>query len=116
VFAVPGSVFSETSIGTHELLRDGAILCRGAEDVLAELFPSIGVPGVAASRASTAPVSLSGDAARIHSALAREEALSADELAQALDLPAAAVLAALFELEGAGLVVAEGGRYAATRR
>ena len=41
VFAVPGSVFSQTSAGTHELLRDGAILCRGAEDVLAELFPAI---------------------------------------------------------------------------
>jgi DNA processing protein len=116
VFAVPGSVFSETSAGTHELLRDGAILCRGAEDVLAELFPSIGVPGVAAPRASTATVNLSGDAARLYSALAREEALSADELAQALDLPAATVLAGLFELEGAGLVVADGGRYATVRR
>src|SRR5262249_57149281 len=47
VFAVPGSVFSQTSIGTHELLRDGAILCRGAEDVLSELFPSIGTAGTA---------------------------------------------------------------------
>jgi DNA processing protein len=116
VFAVPGSVFSETSIGTHELLRDGAILCRGAEDVLAELFPSIGVPGVATSRASTAPATLSSDAARLYSALAREEALSADELARALDLPAATVLAALFELEGAGLVVEDAGRFAAVRR
>src|SRR5262249_1782508 len=44
VFAVPGSVFSATSVGTHELLRDGAILCRGAEDVLAELFPAVGTP------------------------------------------------------------------------
>ena len=116
VFAVPGSVFSETSIGTHELLRDGAILCRGAEDVLAELFPSIGVPGSAASRPSGAPPDLSPDAARLYAELAREESLSADELAQALDLPAAAVLAALFELEGAGLILQEAGRYATIRR
>jgi DNA processing protein len=116
VFAVPGSVFSETSIGTHELLRDGAILCRGAEDVLAELFPAIGVAGSAAGpRAASVAAELSGEASRLHAALARDEPLSADELAHALDLPAATVLAALFELEGAGLVVAEGGRYA-TRR
>jgi len=30
VFAVPGSIFAETSAGTHALLKDGAILCRGA--------------------------------------------------------------------------------------
>jgi DNA processing protein len=116
VFAVPGSVFSETSAGTHELLRDGAILCRGAEDVLAELFPSIGAPGVSAPRASVSHADLSADATRLYDALAREESLSADELAQSLDLPAASVLAALFEVEGAGLVVSEGGRYARVRR
>jgi DNA processing protein len=114
VFAVPGSVFSETSVGTHELLRDGAILCRGAEDVLAELFPAIGV--APAPLAPGVPTALSPEAARLSAALEREDALSAEELAQALDLPAATVLAALFELEGAGRVVAEGGRYSAVRR
>jgi DNA processing protein len=116
VFAVPGSVFSETSVGTHELLRDGAILCRGAEDVLAELFPSIGLPGVTVSHASAAAAKLSPDASRLYAALEREDGLSAEELAQALDLPAATVLATLFELEGVGLVVEDGGRYATARR
>lgn len=117
VFAVPGSIFSETSAGTHELLRDGAILCRGAEDVLSELFPSVGPPQrVAAARAALA-VELSPEARRLLDALAREESLSADELAEALELPAATVLAGLFELEGAGLAVPdEGGRYGVPRR
>jgi DNA-binding transcriptional ArsR family regulator len=115
VFAVPGSVFSETSVGAHELLRDGAILCRGAGDVLAELFPSIGSPA-AAPRVPGAAANLSPEAARVSATLEREEALSAEELAQELDLPAAAVLAALFELEGAGLVTTEGGRYSMLRR
>ncbi|HSE64677.1 MAG TPA: DNA-processing protein DprA [Thermoanaerobaculia bacterium] len=115
VFAVPGSVFSETSAGTHELLRDGAILCRGTEDVLAELFPSIGLPAPLL-RGPGPPVNLSGDAARLYSMLERGDPLAAEELAQSLDLPAATVLAGLFELEGAGLVVEEGGRYAAIRR
>jgi len=117
VFAVPGSIFSETSAGAHALLRDGAILCRGAEDVLAELFPSVGSPQRIAAGASSAPVDLSPEARRLREALATEESLSAEELAQALDLPAATVLAALFELEGAGLAApVEGGRYGVLRR
>ena len=115
VFAVPGSVFSETSAGTHELLRDGAILCRGFEDVLAELFPSVGMPAVRAVEPKLA-FEMSGEAARLYEALRREDSLSADELAQALELPAATVLAALFELEAAGLAICDAGRYGATRR
>ena len=110
----PGSIFSDTSAGTHELLRDGAILCRGTEDVLAELFPSVGPPQpVATARA----VDLSAEARRLLDALVREESLSADDLAQSLELPAATVLAGLFELEGAGLAMpVEGGRYGVPRR
>jgi DNA processing protein len=116
VFAVPGSVFSETSMGAHELLRDGAILCRGAEDVLAELFPSVGTPAGHASGGTKIPADLSPEATRLYEALRREESLSAEELAQSLDLPAATVLAGLFELEGAGLAVCDVGRYEAVRR
>jgi len=116
VFAVPGSIFSETSSGAHELLRDGAIVCRGAEDVLAELFPSVGPPQRAAA-SNGAPVELTPEARRVFEALTREESLSAEELAQALDLPAASVLASLFELEGSGLAATvEGGRYGIPRR
>jgi DNA processing protein len=126
VFAVPGSVFSPTSIGTHALLRDGAILCTGAADVLTELFPSIGkleasavaAPDVATLRGADVGVlrDLSVDARRLLEAIARDEPVSADELSRSLDLPAAAVLAGLFELEGAGLAAAvEGGRYGIRR-
>ena len=115
VFAVPGSVFSETSIGTHELLRDGAILCRGAEDVLSELFPAVGGPARSVE-APRIPAQLSAEAARLYEVLRREESSTADDLAESLDYPAATVLAALFELEAAGLVVSDAGRYGATRR
>lgn len=115
VFAVPGSVFSPTSVGSHELLRDGAILCRAAEDVLAELFPSIGAP-LSAAAVPGAAAEISAEARRILDALARDDELSAEELARALDLPAATVLAALFELEGAGIAVAAGGGRYGVRR
>ncbi len=116
VFAVPGSIFSPTSDGAHALLKDGAILCRGAEDVLAELFPAIGTPRLAGAAAAV-PAELSADARRMLEVLVREESLSPEEMALALDLPAATVLAGLFELEAAGMAVAvEGGRYGAGRR
>ena len=115
MFAVPGSVFSPTSIGAHELLRDGAILCRGVDDVLVELFPSIGGPPAAAA-APGPTVEISPEARRILDALTRDDGLSAEELARSLDLPAATILAALFELEGAGIAVAAGGgRYGVKR-
>ena len=34
LFAVPGSIDSEKSVGCHELIRDGATLVRSAEDIL----------------------------------------------------------------------------------
>jgi DNA processing protein len=37
VLAVPGPVDSPASGGTNALIRDGAVLCRGAQDVLEEL-------------------------------------------------------------------------------
>ena len=117
VFAVPGSIFSQTSAGAHELLRDGAILCRGAEDVLAELFPSVGTPRPAAAVSPFLASDLSAESRRIFEALGREESLTAEELSRSLDLPAATVLAGLFELEGAGVAVpVEGGRYGVVRR
>jgi DNA processing protein len=116
VFAVPGSVFSQTSIGTHELLRDGAILCRGAEDVLSELFPAIGAGTTPAGALAPSSAALSEEARRVWERLRKEEDATAEDLARATDLPASTVLAALFELEEAGLALfGEGGRYGARR-
>jgi DNA processing protein len=112
VFAVPGSVRSELSDGCHELLRDGAILCRGAEDVLSEIFPSLG--GTAVAR--NVPESLSGDAAQVWKSMAGEEAWSADDLAEINSLPVANLLAVLFDLEARGLLrTLPGGLYVAVR-
>lgn len=117
VFAVPGSIFSDTSVGAHELLRDGAILCRGVEDVLSELFPAIGGRPAANPVASVEALSsLSREARRLLEILRKEEEASAEDLAVASELPAATVLAALFELEQAGLAVsADAGRYGLAR-
>jgi DNA processing protein len=111
VFAVPGSVFSETSAGAHELLRDGAILCRGVEDIFAELFPTLGAPSAPLAAPRRPPADLSAEASALFEVLRVESGASAEELVRRTELPAAVVLAALMELEGAGVVVESDGRY-----
>ncbi len=112
VFAVPGSINSATSEGCHALLRDGAILCRGAGDVLSEIFPSIGV----AAASTDEREELSGSAARVFEELRREEACSADDLAEATRLPVAELLPILFDLEIRGYLRAlPGSLYTALR-
>ena len=41
VFAIPGSIFSETSKGVHSLIQSGAKLVQSVEDILRELLPQI---------------------------------------------------------------------------
>jgi DNA processing protein len=57
VFAVPGPIDSLASAGTNALIRQGAILCRGVEDVLEELegLPPPTLPGVGAPAAAPVP-------------------------------------------------------------
>jgi DNA processing protein len=56
VFAIPGPVDSDASGGCHALIRKGAILCRGIDDVLEELH---GVSAMAtAARAAESAAAL----------------------------------------------------------
>jgi DNA processing protein len=52
VLAVPGPVDSDASAGTHALIRKGAVLCRGVDDVLEELHAT--APLVAATDGAAA--------------------------------------------------------------
>jgi DNA processing protein len=116
VFAVPGSVFSETSAGAHELLRDGAILCRGVEDVLAELFPTLEAPAPRLTAPPRTPEEISDHARRVFEVLRADGDASPEELVRRTEMAAAVVLAALFELEAAGVAAESEGRYALVPR
>ncbi len=115
VLAVPGSIYSPESQGTNELLRRGGarILC-GVGDVLEALgidAAETATPGTAAPEAAP-PVG--GDAAAVLEHLSQLPQ-SVDALCAAAGLPASRVLAALMELEFAGLAAAAPGRrYTAT--
>ncbi|MCC7075522.1 MAG: DNA-protecting protein DprA [Acidimicrobiia bacterium] len=107
VMAVPGPPWSEHSEGTNALLADGALVCRGVEDVLVAL----GLEHLAAR-----PRAGRGDGSSPHPDLTEVEVAvleavpytpeSVDGVARFTSQPLVAVLAALGRLEQLGLVEA----------
>lgn len=106
VFAVPGRIDSPRSKGCHELIKKGAKLCEGAEDILSEfeyLFPSSNkLPG--ASETGVLPaIELSENEQKVYDALGDEE-LNTDDVIRRSGLPSSAVSVALLSLEMKRLV------------
>jgi DNA processing protein len=101
VMAIPGPAGSNTSEGTNNLIRQGAILCRGVDDVLEELM---GVSAFmqhkppAPPPASPPPPALDPTQQRIWEYL-RDGARSLDQLVQQLGLPVPQMSATLMMLE-----------------
>lgn len=101
VMAVPGPIGSPTSVGTNQLLRDGAHVVLDADDVLRLL----GLERPAPAEAPQPTVSPS--ALQVWKILNREPK-HVDEVAMRLKLPASEVAFALLELELSGRVSQSG--------
>ncbi len=98
VFAVPGSIFSVNSPGTHRLIQEGAKLVTSAEDIIAELNLERRAPG-----AAELPADLTDEAERAILALLAE-ARSVDELKNETKLETPVILTCLSSLELKGFV------------
>jgi DNA processing protein len=119
VCAVPGRVTSPRAAGSNRLLRDGASVIRGAEDVLDELF-GVGGGGaseqaaqeaarrqaLAAGAAASPPTDLAGPLRRVLDAVEAGHRLEA--IGRQAGLPPGDVRAALGRLELLGLVTRDG--------
>lgn len=103
VFAVPGSPLDPRSKGPNELLRQGAILCEGLEDVERAFITlrTLREPP-ADSPFDGAPDVLDDALIEQVAALLSPTPTPRDELARALNLPIGLVAAALLELNLAG--------------
>ncbi len=113
VFSVPGPIGAPTSAGTNQLLKEGARLVTSARDVLEELHgvgkadapPPLPAAARAAAPAPPPRVVLAPEEACVLGALGTATR-HVDELAAAVALPTARVLAAMLALELHGLVEA----------
>lgn len=103
VFAVPGSPLDPRSKGPNELLRQGAILCEGLEDV-ERAFSTLHTLREPASENPFGEAPGEVDEALLErvAALLAPTPTPRDELARALGLPIGPVAAALLELSLAG--------------
>jgi DNA processing protein len=102
IFAVPGPVTSPLAETPLEMIRDGATLIRGAEDLLADL-------GLDRIPPPPPPPDLGDDERRVWDALAGR--LLADAVARRAGMSVPAAVTTLIQLEVRGLVASSGGRY-----
>lgn len=104
VFAVPGSILSDCYAGTNALIRDGARIVLGVEDVLEELNLTM-----VAEKAEARQVLPSNETeAQLLSHLSTEP-VHVDELQRQLGLPIAQVTSTLALMELKGMVRQVGG-------
>jgi DNA processing protein len=101
VFAVPGRIDSPRSKGCHELIKKGAKLCEGAEDILSEfeyLFPASNRPAAPNETGVLPALELSESEKKVYDTLSHEES-TIDEVIRRSGLPSSVVSVALLGLE-----------------
>ena len=119
VHAVPGPAGAPEAAGTNALLREGALVCRGWEDVLEDLAPQVveaarafAPAGAAVSGAPDGPArprgdlcaSLSPEARRVLDLIPAVRGIGIERLGEGSRLAPGPLLAILLDLELRGLV------------
>ena len=110
VFGVPGNVTEGASFAPNQLIKQGAKLVSGWEDVVeelpteirAELFPVDTTS--AAERASLCEETLSAPEKKLYELIRIEEAIHVDELVERTGLSSSETLASLCEMEMRGII------------
>ncbi len=107
VFAVPGSIKEEACRGSNRLIKEGAKLIEGAQDILDEILPQIDARQRAMMRLGALPLeaqaTLRQDDLLVYEALSYE-AQSVDAVIEQTGLSAAQVSATLLSLELSGRI------------
>jgi DNA processing protein len=110
VYGVPGNATQPASFGPNHLVKQGAKLVTGWEDVVEELPTDVRVQlfpveeATAAERASLFEESLTQTERTLFALLGTDEARHVDEIVESSGLNSSEVLATLFDLEMKGIV------------
>jgi DNA processing protein len=100
VYAVPGSIFSKTSVGTHRLIQQGAKLVQGLKDILQEY--EFTLPHREKQE------QLDADEQQIYHLLSYDTPVMLEELAIKTSLTLSSITYIILQLELRGLVVQHG--------
>jgi DNA processing protein len=103
VFAVPGSIDSLRSRGTHKLIKDGAKLVEDAHDIITELLPQIKTRPRSAASSQENETSLNEEARCILDALGQNQ-LQIDRIITETGLQSSRIASILLDLELKGMV------------
>jgi DNA processing protein len=101
IFAVPGRIDSPRSKGCHELIKKGAKLCEGAEDILSEfeyLFPASNRPPSVSETGILPTLELSENEQKVYDVLDGDPT-PIDDVIRRSGLPSSTVSVALLSLE-----------------
>src|SRR5215469_9079182 len=101
IFAVPGRIDSPRSKGCHDLIKKGAKLCEGVEDILSEfeyLFPASNKPPSPGETGVLPALELPANEQKVLDALSAEE-MGIDDVIRKCGLPVSAVSVSLLSLE-----------------
>ncbi|MGD9364829.1 MAG: DNA-processing protein DprA [Desulfobacteraceae bacterium] len=116
VFAVPGSIHAATARGTHDLIKQGALLIENAEDVIEEIAPQISVdeippePITRRTSCSAVPPNFSDVEEKLLKTIGPYP-VHIDELARRSEMNVGALTAALLQLELKGAIYQEPGKF-----
>ncbi|HTJ78987.1 MAG TPA: DNA-processing protein DprA [Rariglobus sp.] len=110
IFAVPGRIDQPSSAGCHQLIRDGATLLTGVDDILSELSYLDGlrpapIPEKTMGSTVLAASNLTPEEQRVYACFAGGALVSIDMIAGQTGLPASQLSATLMMLELKRLIV-----------
>lgn len=110
VFAVPGNINSQFSIGTNLLIRDGAYPLVVVDDVIREMGVQSLNRGTFGEDEKGFPVEMDDDEKKLYSEIRQEQGISPDALSEKVELPISKINGILTVMEIKGAIMMCSGR------